>query len=98
MNDTYVSFMDYFLQKAQPQRRFEVYPLGLSSETLSGLSEPGHAGGKSPNSKGSRNTGASLSTVSVDMSVGNSAPINGHARFGEGCARLAQKICIHPKH
>jgi len=45
---TYVSFMDYFLQKALPQRRFEVYPLGLSSETLSGLSEPGHAGGKFP--------------------------------------------------
>ena len=42
---TYVSFMDYFLHKALPRRRFEVYPLGLSSETLSGLSEPGHAGG-----------------------------------------------------
>ena len=45
---TYVSFMDYFLQKSQPRSRFEVYPLGLSSETLSGLSEPGHAGGKFP--------------------------------------------------
>jgi len=45
---TYVSFMDYFLQKARPQLRFEVYPLGLSSETLSGLSEAGHAGGKFP--------------------------------------------------
>ncbi len=45
---TYVSFMDYFLQKSRPQLRFEVYPLGLSSETLSGLSEAGHAGGKFP--------------------------------------------------
>ena len=45
---TYVSFMDYFLQKARPQLRFEVYPLGLSSETLSGLSEAGHAGGRFP--------------------------------------------------
>ena len=45
---TYVSFMDYFLQKSRPQLRFEVYPLGLSSETLSGLSEAGHAGGKVP--------------------------------------------------
>ncbi len=42
----YVSFMDYYLQKLRPQARFEVYPLGLSSETVSGLSEPGHAGGK----------------------------------------------------
>jgi len=45
---TYVSFMDYFLQKSRPQLRFELYPLGLSSETLSGLSETGHAGGKFP--------------------------------------------------
>jgi lysophospholipase L1-like esterase len=45
---TYVSFMDYFLQKSRPQLRYEVYPLGLSSETLSGLSEAGHAGGKFP--------------------------------------------------
>lgn len=45
---TYVSFMDYFLQKSRPELRFELYPLGLSSETLSGLSETGHAGGKFP--------------------------------------------------
>jgi lysophospholipase L1-like esterase len=45
---TYVSFMDYFLQKSRPELRFELYPLGLSSETLSGLSEAGHAGGKFP--------------------------------------------------
>lgn len=42
----YVSFMDYYLQKLRPAARFEIYPLGLSSETVSGLSEPGHAGGK----------------------------------------------------
>jgi len=42
----YVSFMDYYLQKLRPQARFEIYPLGLSSETVSGLSESGHAGGK----------------------------------------------------
>jgi len=44
----YVSFMDYYLQRLRPRARFEVYGLGLSSETLSGLSEPGHAGGKFP--------------------------------------------------
>lgn len=44
----YVSFMDYYLQKLRPQARFEVYGLGLSSETVSGLSETGHAGGKFP--------------------------------------------------
>jgi len=45
---TYVSFIDYFLQKSRPALRYEIYPLGLSSETLSGLSEVGHAGGKFP--------------------------------------------------
>lgn len=45
---TYVTFMDYFLQKSHPRLRFELYPLGLASETLSGLSEAGHAGGKFP--------------------------------------------------
>ncbi len=44
----YVSFLDYYLQRLRPQDRFEVYGLGLSSETLSGLSEAGHAGGKFP--------------------------------------------------
>lgn len=44
----YVSFTDYYLQKLRPKLRWEVYGLGLSSETLSGLSEPGHAGGKFP--------------------------------------------------
>jgi lysophospholipase L1-like esterase len=44
----YVSLLDYYLQRLRPQDRFEVYGLGLSSETLSGLSEAGHAGGKFP--------------------------------------------------
>ncbi len=44
----YVSFLDYYLQRLRPRDRFEVYGLGLSSETLSGLSEAGHAGGKFP--------------------------------------------------
>jgi lysophospholipase L1-like esterase len=44
----YVSFMDYYLERLRPKARFEIYGLGLSSETLSGLSEVGHAGGKFP--------------------------------------------------
>jgi len=38
----------YQLQKSYPNRTFDVYPLGLSSETVSGLSEDGHAGGRFP--------------------------------------------------
>jgi lysophospholipase L1-like esterase len=44
----YVSFADYYLQKTKPALHAEVYGLGLSSETLSGLSEPNHANGAFP--------------------------------------------------
>lgn len=42
----YVTFLNYYLEKLHPQQQFQIYGLGLSSETLSGLSEEGHAGGK----------------------------------------------------
>ncbi|PQO39410.1 lipolytic enzyme [Blastopirellula marina] len=44
----YVSFVDYYLEKLYPQQDFDIYGLGLASETLSGLSEDGHAGGAFP--------------------------------------------------
>lgn len=42
----YVGFTAYYLEKLLPKQAFDIYGLGLSSETLSGLSEEGHAGGK----------------------------------------------------
>lgn len=44
----YVAFTTYYLEKLNPQKDFNVFSLGLASETLSGLSEEGHAGGKFP--------------------------------------------------
>jgi lysophospholipase L1-like esterase/pimeloyl-ACP methyl ester carboxylesterase len=44
----YIAFVDYYLQKYHPQSNFDLLGLGLASETLSGLSEDGHAGGKFP--------------------------------------------------
>ena len=44
----YVGFTTYYLEKLHPQKNFDVIGLGLASETLSGLSEDGHAGGKFP--------------------------------------------------
>lgn len=44
----YVSFTAYYLDRLHPQKRFDIIGRGLSSETLSGLSEPGHAGGAFP--------------------------------------------------
>lgn len=44
----YISFLSYYLEKLHPNQEFDIYPLGLASETLSGLSEDGHAGGAFP--------------------------------------------------
>lgn len=44
----YVTVTAYYLNKLYPEKKFDIYGLGLSSETLSGLSEANHAGGKFP--------------------------------------------------
>src|SRR5262245_36284537 len=44
----YVAFTTYYLERLYPKKDFDVLGLGLASETLSGLSEDGHAGGKFP--------------------------------------------------
>jgi len=47
-NGAYVSFAAYYLEKLYPGKDFDIFGLGLSSETVSGLSEDGHAGGRFP--------------------------------------------------
>jgi len=44
----YVTDFDAWLVKKYPERRFTVINAGVSSETISGLSEDGHAGGRFP--------------------------------------------------
>ncbi len=44
----YVEDFELYLFARNPQRKFEVIDIGLSSETVSGLSEEGHADGKFP--------------------------------------------------
>jgi lysophospholipase L1-like esterase len=44
----YVGIATYYLEKLHPEKTFDVLDLGLASETLSGLSEDGHAGGAFP--------------------------------------------------
>ena len=38
----YVSFVSYYLDRLYPAKNFDIYSLGLSSETVSGLSEESH--------------------------------------------------------
>lgn len=45
---TYVGLTSYYLQRLHPQEDFDFYSLGLASETVSGLSEEGHAAGRFP--------------------------------------------------
>ena len=44
----YVTFLTYYLERLHPRQRFSIHGIGLASETLSGLSEPNHAGGAFP--------------------------------------------------
>jgi len=44
----YIEIIEASLIVANPEAQQTFIPLGLSSETVSGLSEPGHAGGKFP--------------------------------------------------
>src|SRR6188508_1752501 len=44
----YVEFIEAYFVTRFPSRRIEFINLGLPSETVSGLSEPGHAGGQFP--------------------------------------------------
>jgi lysophospholipase L1-like esterase len=44
----YVELLETALRTAFPKRNWEILNVGLPSETVSGLSEPGHAGGKFP--------------------------------------------------
>jgi lysophospholipase L1-like esterase len=44
----YVGYTAYYLNRLHPEKDFDITGLGLSSETLSGLSEEGHAGGRFP--------------------------------------------------
>jgi lysophospholipase L1-like esterase len=44
----YVEFVEAYLRMAYPQFKGEILDLGLPSETVSGLTEPGHAGGSFP--------------------------------------------------
>src|ERR1700712_2866829 len=38
----YVTFLEYFLHQIAPREKSDLISIGLSSETLSGLSEKGH--------------------------------------------------------
>lgn len=44
----YIAYLESYVRAAQPDRKIEFLNIGLPSETVSGQSEPGHAGGRFP--------------------------------------------------
>jgi alpha-L-fucosidase 2 len=44
----YVDYLAVYVRSRCPDQKIEIFNLGLPSETVSGLSEPGHAGGQFP--------------------------------------------------
>src|SRR2546426_9734607 len=62
----YVDRFEMLLFTQYPERQFEVINCGLPSETVSGLSEPGHAGGKFPRPDLHERLGRVLTKVKPD--------------------------------
>lgn len=93
----YVGFTAYYLNRLHPEKSFDIFSLGLSSETLSGLSEEGHAGGRFPRPCLFERYGRLLEKVKPEVvfacygiNCGIYLPLNEErfSAFKEGVARL----------
>lgn len=65
----YIAFVTYALERQFPDKTFDFYGLGLSSETVSGLSEENHAGGAFPRPSLHERLGRLLERVKPDVVV-----------------------------
>lgn len=65
----YVTFIEYLLESQYPALDFDIVSVGLSSETTSGLSEEGHAGGRFPRPCLHERLGRALETVKPKLVV-----------------------------
>jgi lysophospholipase L1-like esterase len=65
----WVDYFETWLRLASPGSTAEVINLGLPSETVSGLSEPGHAGGSFPRPDLHERLGRALSSLHPDVVV-----------------------------
>ena len=65
----YVEFIELYFRARFPESRVEFLDLGLPSETVSGLSEPGHAGGAFPRPDLHERLGRVLEKAKPDLIV-----------------------------
>lgn len=97
----YIEMLDAILAMRYPNHRFELINVGLPSETVSGLSEPGHAGGAFPRPDLHERLDRALAKTKPDMVVACYGMNDGiyypfteerFAKFREGMERLIQKV------
>jgi lysophospholipase L1-like esterase len=96
----YVEFLEAGLRLQWPKAEFEIISAGLPSETVSGLSEPGHAGGQFPRpdlherlDRALAKTKPNLVIACYGMNDGIYHPFSEERfrRFQEGIGRLREK-------
>jgi lysophospholipase L1-like esterase len=96
----YIEFVEAFTRIRQPERRIELINLGLPSETVSGLSEPGHAGGQFPRPDLHERLGRVLEQTKPDLVVACYGMNDGiyypfaeerFRKFQEGIRRLRER-------
>lgn len=97
----YVELVETWLRTAHPESRSEIFNVGLPSETASGLSEAGHAGGAFPRPDVHERLDRVLGTIHPDvvfacygMNDGIYFPYDDAraARFQDGIRRLHDKV------
>ncbi|MCS6777155.1 MAG: SGNH/GDSL hydrolase family protein [Chloroherpetonaceae bacterium] len=97
----YVEWIDACLFRYAPEQRYELINLGLPSETVSGLSEPGHAGGAFPRPDLHERLERALTRLHPDMVVACYGMNDGiyhpwdagrFARYRAGMQRLQETV------
>jgi lysophospholipase L1-like esterase/pimeloyl-ACP methyl ester carboxylesterase len=97
----FVDDVEAFLVSRYLERRFEVLNLGLPSETVSGLSEPGHAGGKFPRPDLHERLGRALEQTKPDLVIACYGMNDGiyyppgddrFQKFQDGVRRLHERV------
>lgn len=97
----YVEIVDSYLHTHLPDRNYELINVGLPSETLSGLTEPNHAGGAFPRPDLHERLDRALEKVKPDLVVacygmndGIYHPFNTgrFVKYQEGIQRLRAKV------
>ncbi len=97
----YVEFIEAYYASRFPKRRLEFLDLGLPSETVSGLSEAGHAGGQFPRpdlherlGRVLEKTGPDLVIACYGMNDGIYLPFSEERfqKFQDGIKRLRERV------